>query len=80
MERTVELHIDLERLYEGDNPPTPVEVSKAVGYFSMWGENPDKVRIYSDGANDLIASFFVGDRRVFVIGAVWRGTEYTFHS
>ena len=32
------------------------------------------------GNDDLIAVYFDGDVMKYVIGAVWRGTEYTYHS
>ena len=77
MDRTVEIFIDDERLEEVPRK----ELDTAIGYLSNWGRQRfDKCRIYNDGINDLIAVYFQGDVRGFTIGAVWRGSEYTFHS
>ena len=75
MERTVEIHIDFERITK----PTMKDVESAVGYFVLWSTYT-VCKIYNDGNDDLIAVYFDGDVRKYVIGAVWRGTEYSYHS
>lgn len=77
MDRTVEIFIDDERLID----VTRKELDTAIGYLSNWGRQRFPIcRIYNDGKNDLIAVYFEGERGGFTIGAVWRGSEYTFHS
>lgn len=77
MDRTVEIFIDDERLTEVSRK----ELDTAIGYLSNWGRQRFPIcRIYNDGKNDLIAVYFEGERGGFTIGAVWRGSEYTFHS
>lgn len=75
MDRIVEIHIDFERL----TGPTKKDVQSAVGYFALWSTYPT-CKIYNDGTNDLIAVYFDGDVRKYVIGAVWLETEYSYHS
>lgn len=75
MDRTVEIHLDMER-FEG---PDMEDIRSAIGYLSMWATYP-VCKIYNDGTNNLIAVYFDGDVRKYVIGAVWRGTEYSYHS
>lgn len=75
MERTVEIHIDFGRL----TGPTMEDVESAVGYFVLWSTYPT-CKIYNDGKDDLIAVYFDGDVRKYAIGAIWRGTEYSYHS
>ena len=75
MDRTVEIYIDFEHI-EG---PTKKDVESAVGYFALWSTYPT-CKIYNDGKDDLIAVYFDGDVRKYVIGAVWCGTEYSYHS
>lgn len=75
--RKVSIHLDLEKL-----PKNNVEVSKAVGYLSMWafpekeGAPYDTVEIYNDGRNDLIAYFgsTVNKEYTYTMGAVWRSS------
>lgn len=77
MDRTVEIFIDDERLID----VTRKELDTAIGYLANWGRQRFPIcRIYNDGKNDLVAVYFEGERRGYTIGAVWRGTEYTFHS
>jgi len=79
--RTVELHYEEERLVE---VPT-IQLQQAIGRLSIWAYSGyDKVSVYSDGKNDLIAHYIDlndSDHR-YTIGAVWRpeSKEYTFHS
>ena len=62
--------------------PSDKEYSSAVGYLSTWSEARfPTVELYNDGDNDLVAIYYDSDgNRKYVIGAVWHGSEYGFHS
>jgi hypothetical protein len=54
---------------------------QAIGYLSTWNLSYPTVNIFKDGANDLVAVYRndVGTKQ-YVIGAVWHGTDYGYHS
>lgn len=53
----------------------------AIGYLSTWNLSYPTVNIYRDRDNDLVAVYHKEDgERAYVIGAVWHGTDYGFHS
>jgi hypothetical protein len=53
----------------------------AIGYLSSWNLSYPTVRIFRDGGDDLVAVYFNKDgERSYVIGAVWHGEHYGFHS
>lgn len=53
----------------------------AIGYLSTWNLSYPKVVIFRDGGNDLVAVYYrEGGERGYVIGAVWHGEHYGFHS
>jgi len=80
--KTIELYVDEERL-EGI---PKLQYHQAIGRLATFGRpamfsSYPLVRIYNDGNNDLIANYYDEDKNPkFTIGAVWRGTDYTFHS
>ena len=77
MKRTLELNVDVERLKDVDNK----EYSRAMGRICTYAvDYYDEVKVYNDGDNDLVACYYKDGVRKFVMGAVWRGTEYSFHS
>ena len=53
----------------------------AIGYLSTWNMNYPTVNISRDGGDDLVAVYrtLIGNK-TYVIGAVWNGTDYGFHS
>lgn len=54
---------------------------QAIGYLSTWNLSYVRVDIYRDGGDDLVAVYLDGNEdRKYVIGAVWNGTGYGFHS
>lgn len=53
----------------------------AIGYLSTWNTSYPDVHIYRDGATDLTAVYRNEEGRTqYVIGAVWHGEHYGFHS
>ena len=77
MKRTVIIHTDKPE----DVPFKPYFM--AIGHLADWAaERYPYAEIYADGKNDLIAYYREkpGEQSRYVIGAVWRGTEYSFHS
>lgn len=54
---------------------------EAIGYLSTWNLSYPYVTIHRDGTDDLVAVYrdVEGDRQ-YVIGAVWHGEHYGFHS
>lgn len=57
---------------------------EAIGYLSDWGshERFPVVDIYPDDTMHMVAVYRAraGDAPGYVIGAVWRGEKFTFHS
>ena len=54
---------------------------EAIGYLSTWNLAYQTVSIYRDRDADLVAVYHREDKeQPFVIGAVWNGTGYGFHS
>ena len=74
--RTIEFRFDVPDV-------DPQQFRNAIAYLTLWSlDRYDTVRIYSDGAFDLVAVYTNSDNQRYTIGAVWRPTsgEYTFHS
>jgi len=74
--KRIETYLDEARLEH--IPKTQLHI--AIGRLVLFASYPI-VKIYNDGESDLIANYYDEDMMPkFTIGAVWRGTEYTFHS
>ena len=53
----------------------------AIGYLSTWNLTYESVAIYCDRDADLVAVYHRVDKeQPYVIGAVWHGTDYGYHS
>jgi hypothetical protein len=80
--RTVELLLTAENLTTiAQAIGTWDKLWEAVGYLSTWNMEVPIVRIHRDGDTDLVATYLKGDGELYyVIGAVWHGTHYGFHS
>lgn len=53
----------------------------AIGYLSTWNLSYESVVIYRDRDADLVAIYHKEDKeQPYVIGAVWHGEHYGFHS
>ena len=54
---------------------------RAIGYLSTWNMTFSKVEIHVDGETDMVAVYKDENNNVgYVIGAVWHGDHYGFHS
>lgn len=86
--RTIELNLSDEDmiqitdiLRETVNHKAWEHLQGAIGYLSTWNTNYPKVAIYADGKTDMVACYFDEEgNRKYVIGAVWHGVHYGFHS
>jgi|AntAceMinimDraft_6_1070360.scaffolds.fasta_scaffold237203_1 hypothetical protein len=85
MSRKVFINVEPEQLARAIDTIGYTNAKKyeeAIGYLSMWNLNFPSCTISTDGATDLFAVYFDEsdpDRR-YVIGAVWHGDHYGFHS
>ena len=53
----------------------------AIGYLSTWNLSYPTVNIFGDGGDDLVAVYRNdAGEKTYVIGAVWNGTDYGYHS
>ena len=52
----------------------------AIGYLSTWNMNYPTVDISRDGGDDLVAVYRSAGYWTYIIGAVWNGTDYGYHS
>jgi hypothetical protein len=78
-ERVITLRIDENKV---SSIPRK-DLSSAVGYLSTWAlERFNHVTITNDRDEDLVAyySYEPEGETKYVIGAVWRGESYSFHS
>jgi len=82
MTRNVELHLSSEDMTQiAESIGTCDKLWRAIGYLSSWNLSYPTVRIFRDGGDDLVAAYFKEDgERGYVIGAVWHGDHYGFHS
>lgn len=81
--RTVEIFMGQEEHEKIEAITGSKELFKALGYLSTWASDSyPKVNIYAN-ANDgeLTACYLDKDgNRGYVIGAIWHGDYYGFHS
>lgn len=80
--RTIELNLSSEDMITiAESIGTWDKLWQAIGYLSSWNMSYPTVRIFRDGGDDLVAAYFKEDgERGYVIGAVWHGEHYGFHS
>jgi hypothetical protein len=80
--RTVELNLTSEDMITiAESIGTWDKLWTAIGYLSTWNLSYPTVNIYRDRDNDLVAVYLDGNKdRKYVIGAVWHGTDYGYHS
>lgn len=79
--RTVIIHMDAVQQQTMQHETDHTEWYRAIGYLSTWNMTFSTVNIYKDGDTDLYAVYSdeAGDTK-YVIGAVWHGDHYGFHS
>jgi len=82
MTRQVELNLSSEDMIQiAESIGTWDKLWQAIGYLSSWNMSYPTVRIFRDSGDDLVAAYFKEDgERGYVIGAVWHGEHYGFHS
>ncbi len=82
MTRQVELNLSSKDMLQiAKSIGTWDKLWQAIGYLSSWNMSYPTVRISRDGGDDLVAAYFKEDgERGYVIGAVWHGEHYGFHS
>ena len=82
MTRTINLNLTNEDMIQiAESIGTWDKLWTAIGYLSSWNQSYPHGHIWRDGGNDLVATYrdVVQDRK-YVIGAVWHGEHYGFHS
>ena len=82
MTRTVNLSITSEdMIVVAESIGTWDKLWTAIGYLSTWNLSYPTVNIFRDRGNDLVAVYHndLGETK-YVIGAVWHGEHYGFHS
>jgi hypothetical protein len=80
--RTIDLCISASDMIEiAESIGTWDKLWQAIGYLSTWNHSYPKVCIYRDRGDDLVAVYLndAGETK-YVIGAVWHGEHYGFHS
>ena len=81
-QRTVTLSLTAEDMIQiAGSIGTWDKLWAAIGYLSTWNTNYPTVNIFRDGGDDLVAVYrtLIGNKQ-YVIGAVWNGTDYGYHS
>jgi len=82
MTRSIELNLSQSDMIQiAESIGTWDKLWQAIGYLSSWNMSYPTVRIFRDYKTDLIAAYLDADGgRQYVIGAVWHGEHYGFHS
>lgn len=80
--RSVTIHLDADQQTTAKETTGGPEFYKALGYLSTWNHSIAHVDIYPDGATDMLAVYRhePDGLAAYVIGAVWHGDHYGFHS
>ena len=86
--RTINLTLTSEDIRIAAEIATHAKLQEAVGYLSTWNVTGYKhVSIYARDDAELLACYWsteeernAGARPGYVIGAVWHGDHYGFHS
>jgi hypothetical protein len=82
MTRTVNLNLTAEDMITiAESIGTWDKLWTAIGYLSTWNLSYPTVNIFRDRGDDLVAVYLndAGETK-YVIGAVWHGEHYGFHS
>ena len=80
-QRTVIIHMDAVQQQNMRHDTGHTEWYRAIGRLSTWNMTFPTVNIYKDGDTDMIAVYLNEQgERGYVIGAVWHGDHYDFHS
>lgn len=86
MQRKIELSsIDADAFEQLRGRTNRLKVFEAIGYLSTWAmesETFPRVTIWCDSTQDeMTATYWKADDSVgYVIGAVWNGSAFGFHS
>jgi hypothetical protein len=80
--RTIELGLSASDMIEiATSIGTWDKLWEAIGYLSTWNHSYPKVYIHRDRGDDLYAVYVNNEGETkYVIGAVWHGEHYGFHS
>ena len=81
-QRTVNLSLTAEDMITiAESIGTWDKLWTAIGYLSTWNQSYPTVSIFRDGGDDLVAVYLNAEGETkYVIGAVWHGEHYGFHS
>lgn len=80
MGRLVIDRIDRKQITHGNQ----AALDSAIEYLSNWSTRRfSHVTLHNDGPEDIVAAYRIDSKQGtpgYVIGAVWRGESYSFHS
>lgn len=80
-QRQVTIYINAEERSSMLEEVSSIEFFNAIGYLSTWNMTYPSCGISRDGETDMVAVYTTEDNVVgYVIGAVWHGDHYGFHS
>lgn len=80
-QRQTTIYMDAVQMTAMRNATDAKEWMLAVGYLSTWNLTFPSCAIYPDGETDMVAVYYnEAGERTYVIGAVWHGEHYGFHS
>ncbi len=82
MTRTIIINLTNEDMIEiAESIGTWDKLWTAIGYLSTWNLSYPTVNIHRDRGDDLYAIYVNNEGETgYVIGAVWHGEHYGFHS
>ena len=79
--RTVNLNLSKDDIVQFAETIGLDKLWGAIGYLSTWNMSYPTCNIYPDGDTDMVAVYLNEQgERGYVIGAVWHGDHYGFHS
>tara|TARA_R110000822_G_scaffold37009_5_gene103819 strand:- start:46 stop:297 length:252 start_codon:yes stop_codon:yes gene_type:complete len=80
-QRQVTIYINAEERSSMLEEVSSTEFFNAIGYLSTWNMTYPSCFISKDGDTDMCAVYRNADNEIgYVIGAVWHGDHYGFHS
>lgn len=74
----IDIIIDTQKMKDVPDDKIEQVIGQILVRFSKW--NCDRLTILSEGHNNLFCQFYFKDKIRVTMGAIWRGTEFTFHT
>lgn len=80
IDANINLIMDTEKMMDVPDEKIEQAIGQIIVRFSRW--ECDKLTIITEGDNNLLCQFWMGNRIKMMMGAIWRkeNKEFTFHT